>query len=269
VFQTHIAWVREGEAGKQIVASDWDGYAPQPLTGASLNLLPAWSPDGKSIAYSSFREGTGAHLFVVDVATQKIRPLLLTGDFATGASWSPDGSRLVFSSSQNDNTDVYLAQADGSGAKRLTDSRGIDVSASWSPDGKRIAFVSERAGTPQIYTMAADGSDVRRLTFQGNYNQEPAWSPKGDLIAFSGRDEHRVFDLYTVAVDGGKVTRLTQNQGTNEKPSWAPNGRYILFSSTRTGKRQIWMTQPDGSNHRQVTFEKVGASDPAWGPLLK
>jgi TolB protein len=269
VFQTHIAWVRESEAGKQIVASDWDGYAPQPLTGASLNLLPAWSPDGKSIAYSSFREGTGAHLFVVDVATQKIRPLLLTGDFATGASWSPDGSRLVFSSSQNDNTDVYLAQADGSGAKRLTDSRGIDVSASWSPDGKRIAFVSERAGTPQIYTMAADGSDVRRLTFQGNYNQEPAWSPKGDLIAFSGRDEHRVFDLYTVAVDGGKVTRLTQNQGTNEKPSWAPNGRYILFSSTRTGKRQIWMTQPDGSNHRQVTFEKVGASDPAWGPLLK
>ena len=269
VFQTRIAWVRESEPGKQVVASDWDGYAPLPLTAATINLLPSWSPDGKSIAFSSFREGTGAHLFQVDVATQKIRPLLLTGDFATGASWSPDGTRLVYSSSQNDNTDVYLAQADGSGAKRLTDSRGIDISASFSPDGKRIAFVSDRAGTPQIYTMAVDGSDVRRLTFQGNYNQEPAWSPKGDLIAFSGRDEHRVFDLYTVALDGGKVTRLTQNQGTNEKPAWAPNGRYLLFSSTRTGKRQIWMTQPDGSGQRQVTNEKGGASDPAWGPLAK
>jgi len=191
------------------------------------------------------------------------------GDFSTGAIYSPDGTRLLFSSSQSDNTDVYVAKADGTGARRITDSRGIDISASWSPDGKRAAFVSERAGTPQIYTMAADGSEVRRMTFQGNYNQEPAWSPKGDLIAFSGRDEHRVFDVYTVAVDGGKVTRLTQNQGTNEKPAWAPNGRYLLFSSTRNGKRQIWMSQPDGSNQRPVTSEKQGASDPAWGPLPK
>ncbi len=269
VFQTRIAWVREGETGKQIVVSDWDGFAPQPLTGAGINLLPAWAPDGRSLVFTSFREGDGAHLFTVDVATQRIRSLVLSGDFATGASWSPDGARIVFSSSHDDNSDVYVARADGSAVKRITDARGIDISASWSPDGKRIAFVSERAGTPQIYSMAADGSDVRRLTFQGNYNQEPAWSPKGDLIAFSGRDEHRVFDLYTVAVDGGKVTRLTQNQGTNEKPAWAPNGRYLIFSSTRTGKRQIWMTQPDGSNQRQVTSEKGGASDPAWGPLPK
>ena len=267
VFQTRIAWVRETEAGKQIVVSDWDGFAPQPITGAAINLLPSWAPDGKSIVFTTFREGTGAHLFAVDVDTLRIRPLVLSGDFATGGAWSPDGSRLLFSSSHDDNSDVYVAKADGSAPRRITDARGIDISASWSPDGKRVAFVSERAGSPQIYTMAVDGSDVRRMTFQGNYNQEPAWSPKGDLIAFSGRDEHRVFDVYTVAVDSGKVTRLTQNQGTNEKPAWAPNGRYVLFSSTRTGKRQIWMSQVDGSNHRQVTFEKVGASDPAWGPF--
>jgi len=151
--------------------------------------------------------------------------------------------------------------------RRLTDSRGIDISASWSPDGKRLAFVSDRAGSPQIYTMASDGSDVRRITFQGNYNQEPAWSPKGDLIAFSGRDEHRVFDLYVVNVQTGKVARLTQNEGTNEKPSWAPNGRQIVFSSTRSGKKQLWTILPDGSKARQVTNEPRGASDAAWGPL--
>jgi TolB protein len=196
-----------------------------------------------------------------------VRPLVLMGDLATGAVYSPDGLRFAFSASLEDNTDIYLWPADGSAGRRLTNARGIDVSASWSPDGKRIAFVSERAGSPQIYTMLADGSDVRRLTFQGNYNQEPAWSPKGDLIAFSGRDEHRVFDLYTVAVETGKITRLTQSQGTNEKPSWSPNGRYLLFSSTRAGKRQIWMTLADGSGQRQVTAENIGASDPAWGPL--
>jgi len=267
VFQTQIAWVREGEGGKQIMVSDWDGFGPVPLTGASINLLPSWTPDGKTIAFTSFRNGDGAHVYKVDIQTRQVSPLVLMGDFATGASYSPDGTRLLFSAAQNDNTDVYLAQADGSAARRITDSRGIDVSASWSPDGKRVAFVSDRAGTPQIYIMSASGSDLRRMTFQGNYNQEPAWSPRGDLIAFSGRDEHRVFDVYTVAVDGGKVTRLTQNQGTNEKPAWAPNGRTLLFSSTRGGTRQIWSSQPDGSNQRQVTSEKLGASDPSWGPL--
>ena len=268
IFQTRIAYVRETEAGKQIIVADWDGANPQPLTGASINLLPAWTPDGRSIAFTSFRDGGGAHIYTVDVNTRQVRPLVLMGDFATGASYAPDGLRFLFSASLDDNTDVYLSQADGSLGRRLTDARGIDISASWSPDGKRVAFVSERAGTPQIFTMNAAGAEVRRLTFQGNYNQEPAWSSKGDLIAFSGRDEHRTFDLYTVAVEGGKVTRLTQNSGTNEKPAWAPNGRYLLFSSTRSGKRQLWVMQPDGSNPRAVTSEHLGASDPAWGPLL-
>jgi TolB protein len=268
VFQTRIAYVRESENGKQLVVADWDGFGAQELTSSSINLLPSWSHDGKVLAFTSFRDGGGAHVYTLDLGTRKIRPLLMTGDFATGASWSPDSARLAYSGSANDNTDVFVARADGSSPRRVTDSRGIDISASWSPDGKRIAFVSERAGTPQIYLMNADGSGVRRLTFQGNYNQEPAWSPKGDLIAFSGRDEHRVFDLYTVAVDGSRVTRLTQNDGTNEKPAWAPNGRYIIFSSTRTGKRQLWLMQPDGSNQRQVTNEAIGASDPAWGPIL-
>jgi TolB protein len=189
------------------------------------------------------------------------------GDFASGAAFAPDGSRLGFSASVEENTDIYVSRPDGGGARRLTDSRGIDISASWSPDGKQIAFVSDRAGSPQIYVMNADGTGVRRLTFQGNYNQEPAWSPRGDVIAFSGRDERRVFDLYTVDVRTGKIARLTQDQGTNEKPAWAPNGRLLLFSSTRTGKRQIWSMAPDGSGPRQVTDEPRGASDPAWGPL--
>jgi len=267
IFQTRLAYVRETEGGKQIVVADADGFAPQTLTGASINLLPAWTPDGKVIAFTSFRDGGGAHIYTVDAVSRQIRPLVLMGDFATGASYAPDGLKFVFSASLEDNTDVYVSQADGSAGRRLTDARGIDISATWSPDGKRIAFVSERAGTPQIYTMQADGSDVRRLTFQGTYNQEPAWSPKGDLIAFSGRDEHRVFDLYTVVVESGKVARLTQNQGTNEKPSWSPNGRYIVFSSTRGGKRQLWVVSADGSNPRQITSERQGASDPAWGPL--
>jgi TolB protein len=266
-FETRIAYVRETANGKQIVVADSDGYGPQQLTGASINLLPSWTPDGRALAFTTFRDGNGAHIYRVDATTKALHPLVTLGDFATGAAFAPDGSRLLFTSSMEENTDIYAARPDGTGAKRLTESRGIDVSPSFSPDGKQIAFVSDRAGSPQIYIMNADGGGVRRLTFQGNFNQEPAWSPKGDVIAFTGRDEKRSFDVYTVNAQSGKIARLTQNEGTNEKPSWAPNGQLVLFSSTRTGKRQLWTMAPDGSSPRQVTDEPRGASDPAWGPF--
>ena len=267
VLQTRIAYVRETTSGKQIVVADSDGYGPQALTGASINLLPSWTPDGKTIAFTSLRDGSGAHIYSVDVSNRQIRPLVLMGDFSSGSVYSPDGLKFTYSSSLNDNTDIYVSQADGSAGRRLTDSRAIDVSATWSPDGRHIAFISDRAGTPQVYTMLADGTELKRLTFQGNYNQEPAWSPKGDLIAFSGRDEKRSFDVYTVNTETGKIARLTQNAGTNEKPAWSPNGRYLLYSSTRSGKRQLWVMNSDGTSQRQLTAEKMGASDPAWGPL--
>jgi TolB protein len=265
-FQTRIAFVRETEQGKQLVAADSDGFGVQPLTGAAINLLPSWAPDGRTLAFTGFRDGA-AHVYTVDAVTHAIHPLISMGDFATGASFAPGGARIAFSASVEDNTDVYLARADGTGVRRLTEARGIDISATWSPDGKQLAFISDRAGSPQVYVMEADGTRQRRLTFQGNYNQEPAWSPKGDLIAFSGRDEHRNFDIYTVNVATGKVARLTQNEGTNEKPAWSPNGRHMLFDSTRSGRRQIWQMTADGKNPRQITTEKLSASDPAWGPL--
>jgi TolB protein len=266
VFQTRIAYVRQTEKGKQIVVADADGANAQALTSASINLLPAWSPDGRLLAFTTFRDGA-AHVYTVDVATRAVKPLVLMGDFATGASYSPDGARFAFSAAVDDNTDVYVSQADASAGRRLTIERGIDISATWSPDGRQLCFVSDRSGAPHLYLMNADGTGQRRLTFQGNYNQEPAWSPRGDLIAFSGRDEKRAFDIYTIAVATGEVKRLTTGAGTNEKPAWAPNGRSIAFSSTRSGRRQLWVVTADGSNPRRLTDEPLGASDPAWGPL--
>ena len=190
----------------------------------------------------------------------------MAGDFATGASWSPDGTKLAYSGSANDNTDVFLARADGTSAAahhRLARHRHLG-----ELEPRRQAHrlrLRARAASPQIYTWTPTARACAASPSRATTTRSRPGRPKGDLIAFSGRDEHRVFDLYTVAVDGGRVTRLTQNHGTNEKPAWAPNGRYLLFSSTRSGKRQLWLMQPDGSNQRQVTNEALGASDPAWG----
>jgi TolB protein len=184
----------------------------------------------------------------------------------TGGRVSPEGAKIALTLSQDGNSEIYIIDRKGEILERLTTAWGIDTSPSWSPDGKRIAFVSSRAGNPHLYLMNADGSDQKRLTFQGNYNQTPSFSPRGNLVTFTARDEYNRFDIFTIDVNTGKLTRLTQDQGNNEDPWFAPNGRLVIFSSNRTGSRQLFLSNLDGSHQRQIT---AGGdySSPAWGPF--
>jgi TolB protein len=268
VFDTRIAAIRKAKEGRELVLFDVDGRRAQVLLSERmLILMPAWRPDGKELLVTSYRNGR-PELWVYRLADRSFRRLLSVGPLTMGGVYSPDGGRIAFTASQNGGTtDVWVADADGGNAKRLTREPSDDLSPSWSPDGKRIAFVSNRAGTPQIYVMNADGSDPKRLTFQGNYNQTPQWSPRGDLIAFTARDERKVFDVFVVSPDTGKVARVTQNQGaTNEEPTWAPNGRLLAFTSDRKGAPQLVVSSPDGDRQVVVTDGKVAVATPAWGP---
>ncbi len=268
-FESQIAFIRNlGRGGRELFISDWDGQnARQATHHGSLNLLPAWAPDGRAIAYTGYRTG---HPDLWEVLFPSLSEKLLSahGDLNTGAAFSPDGRKLAFAMSEGDKDEIYVMAAAGGPITRLTDSYGIDASPTWSPDGKQIAFVSQREGSPQIFVMNADGSAPRRLTFQGNYNQTPRWSPRGDLIAFTARDERAVFDLFTVNVQTGQVSRITQDQGLNSDPSWAPNGRLLVFVSTRTGKSELWVTTVDGNAQHPLTHDG-GYATPAWGPSFR
>jgi TolB protein len=267
IFRTRLAFIRRTAAGKELWVADFDGRGPLALsTGGELNLLPAWSPDGRSVVFTSYRGGSPM-LHVADLASRRLRALPARGDLQAGAAYSPDGKRIAYTQSQNGNSDIWAMNADGSSPVQLTDTRESESSPSWSPDGRRLAFVSTRSGDPQIFVMNADGSGVERLTFQGTYNQTPDWSPRGDLIAFTARDERNVFDLFTVNPSTRKIQRLTQDQGNNEEPSFSPNGRHLVFVSTREGKRRLWTTSLDGTHQRPVPLD-MDAGTPSWGPWL-
>ncbi|HSM92297.1 MAG TPA: Tol-Pal system beta propeller repeat protein TolB [Anaeromyxobacteraceae bacterium] len=270
VFDTRIAAIRKTKEGRELVLFDVDGKRSQVLLSEKmLILMPSWRPDGKELLVTSYRNGR-PELWTYRLADRSFRKLVSVGSLTMGGTWSPDGSRIAFTASQSGGTtDVWVADADGGNARRLTRDPGDDLSPTWSPDGRRIAFVSNRAGSPQIYVMNADGSDPRRLTFQGNYNQTPQWSPRGDLIAFTARDERKVFDVFVVSPDSGKIERVTQNQGaTNEEPSWAPNGRLLAFTSDRKGAPQLVVSSPDGDRQVVVTDGRSVIATPSWGPKV-
>jgi len=263
-FETHIVFVKKNGAGRDIYLADWDGRNAAGVAVGNINVLPALMPDGGGAAFTSYRRGK-PELFSARVG-QDPAPLVFAGRMVSGVAYSPDGKRIAYSVSDGENAEVWTAAADGSGQRKLTDTRYfLNSSPTWAPDGKRIAFVSNRAGNPQIYVMSsADGSGVKRVTFQGNYNQTPDWSPRGDLIAFTARDERNAFDLFTINVDSGKVTRLTQDSGNNEEPAFSPSGRLILFTSTRGGTRHPYVMTFDGNNQVPLPIDKGDYSTPDW-----
>lgn len=261
-FETRIAYTRKSSSGRDVYMADWDGHNAQRMTNGDVNVLPALIPSG-GVAFTSYR-AKKPFLFTVRDGGEPSQ-LVAKGSMVTGVAYSPDGRRIAFAVSDGENAEIYVAQADGSGITKITDTKFfLNTSPTWSPDGKKIAFVSNRGGSPQIYMMGADGSSPKRVTFQGNYNTTPSWSPRGDIIAFTARDERNAFDIFTVNVDTQKVNRLTQDAAGNEEPVFSPNGRLVMFSSTRGGARSLYVMTLDGNNQMALPMDKGDTITPDW-----
>ena len=264
---SQIAFVNEKEDGtKEIGVMDYDGFNIRELTSdRSLNLSPAWSPDGSNICYTSYKDGN-PNLHAINLRSKNPSVLSEFQGLNSAPAWSPDGKRIALTLSKDGNAEIYLLQIKKKKFRRLTFSRAIDSSPTWSPSNREIAFTSDRPGSPQIYIMDSDGLNLRRLTFEGSYNDSPVWSPRGDKIGFVSRTESG-FDIYTIDVDGRNLIRLTDSSGSNEDPYWSPNGFALIFSSTRSGRKELYSIFWDGSDQKRLTSGGIYYA-PAWSPRL-
>lgn len=274
-FGSKIVFVTKGtkyrrRPTKRILAMDFDGAAVHSMSrNTSINILPAWSPRGDKLAYTSYMRDN-PDLYVVSAKGGRPKRISRYRGMNTGAAWSPDGSKLAITLSKDGNPEIYIISAStGKTISRLTRNRHIDTSPAWSPDGKEIAFVSDREGGPQIFVMNANGSNQRRVSMNGSYNTTPAWSPaKGQrVVAYTTRDGKN-FDIITLDLASKKLTRITQNEGSNEEPSFAPNGRVLAFSSARKGGAGIYLANADGSGNA-VRVYKGSVTSIDWGPAPK
>jgi TolB protein len=269
IFNTRIAYVStSGGRFKEVHVSHLDGSEKYQVTNnRTINLSPAWTPDGKSILYTSYKDRNPS-LYLFELYSGKdVRFSSRTG-LNLGGKWSPDGQTVAVSLERGGNTDLYLLDRSGNVVRRLTEDPGIDVSPAWSPDGRQLVFVSDRSGSPQLYILEVSSGRTRRLTYTGGYNTSPDWSPKGDKIAYISRVGGR-FSVFSIGTDGGEPLRLTNNSADNEDPAWSPDGRFIVFSSNRAGRYHLYVMQATGENQRRLTGSGGDDTKPSWSPRLE
>jgi TolB protein len=273
VAKTRIAFTSDRDAtkpprGKELYIVDYDGFNAKRITvNNSLNILPAWSPDGRALAYTSYRQGPPS-IFVAHIFEGRSDNITKGDGQAFAPTFSPDGKQIAYASTKTGNMEIWIANADGSGARRITSSPGIDTAPAWSPTGQEIAFNSDRAGSPQIYLMDSEGLNVRRLTTVGNWNDAPAWNPSKEYseIAYTSRLEAGGFDIAVIDLATRQVRQVTAGRGSCEYPSWAPNGRHLVFSCKRGNTWQITVSDREG---RAIDTLSAGAGNnvyPDWGP---
>jgi Tol biopolymer transport system component/streptogramin lyase len=180
-------------------------------------------------------------------------------------AWSPDGTKIVFSSDRYGAEDVFLMNADGSHQTRLTNHPADDFTPNWSPDGKQVIFATLRDGNAEIYVMKMDGTGQTNLTNSPGNDLAPNWAPDGSKIIF-GSDRTGNFEIFSMNPDGSQPTNITQTPSAELEASFSPDSSKIAFVSNETNNADIWVMNADGSDRTQLTTDPANDFISAWSP---
>ena len=276
-FDTRIAYVAESGPGnarvKRIAIMDQDGANSRFITdGRTIAITPRFSPTLQEIVYMAYAEDRSPPRVYLQNVDSGRRELL--GNFpgmSFAPRFSPDGTKVVMSISENGQSDIYEMDVRGRALRRLTNTPAIDTSPCYSNDGTQIVFNSDRGGAQQLYVMSAGGGGERRISFGEGRYATPVWSPRGDWIAFT-KITAGAFGIGVMRPDGGGE-RMLASGFLVEGPTWAPNGRVLAFfrqqpsSAGRSGSVTLHQIDITGRFERQIPTAG-DASDPAWSPLI-
>ena len=237
----------------------------QPVTVTEPAQQPTL-PTG-DIVFTSNRDGNN-EIYVMN--TDGTEPVNVTSNGANDRhpSWSPDGSRIVFTSDRDNGTnDIYIVAIDTLNVTRLTSDSGNNSQPVWSPDGNKIAFTSDRTGDNDLFVMNADGSEQTQLTTDTASESDATWSPDSNSLAFVS-DVSGNRDIYVInANDGTAIITLTTDGSDDFNPSWLNrnDASLLAFTSTRSGDEDIWLINPvDASGLTQTTFDNSRETQPEW-----
>jgi Tol biopolymer transport system component len=201
-------------------------------------------------------------IFAADLEGKNLVRLTDARGYDAEASYSPDGSKIVFTSFRDGDAEIYIMDADGRNPRRITHAMGYDGGPFFSPDGKRIIYRSDRKGNDllQIYINNTDGSAERALTNNEFVNWGPYWHPDGHHIIYAtSKHGHSNYELYLMDVDNGGEERITYHEGFDGLPVFSPGAERLMWTSsgrTTDHKSQLFIAE--------FTLEpKTGAAAPS------
>lgn len=253
-----MAWIRD-----LVLTGVLIGSAP-PLAGQARFLAPRWSPDGNRLmVVVNLENPRRFDLYAIRLDGSGLVKLR---EDARDGSWSPDGSRILFTSGSDGDLDIYVMEVSGGAVRQLTNTPEMDYQPVWSPDGKRIAFVSIPPGGAakhDVHLMNSDGTGRRALTATPEDEQVPSWTADGSGVVFgSTRDGN--WEIYHTQADGSGLRRITRDSAMDASPAVSPDGKMVAFLSDRGGTRGIWRLTLNGSAPERLG-EQTG-SMLSWSP---
>ena len=265
-----LVYSMQGTLWRQRVGST---MAEQLTAGPGYDHQPDWSPDGRFVAYASYRDDA-VELRILDVETLETRALLSDGAVHVEPRWSPQGGRIAFvSTAYKGRFHVYVTEVTPDGlpgpVQRITEDRDSGLpryyysrydhylSPTWSPDGRELILVSNRGriwGTGGIWRMEAEaGASMREIHYEETtWSARPDWSPDGRRIAYSsylGRQWHQ---LWVMPDEGGEVFPMTYGEFDAGAPRWSPLGDRIAYISNETGNTSLWILDIPGGRREPV-----------------
>ena len=225
----------------------------------SQAVTPRWSPDGKKIIYTSYYRSGFPDIFMIDVASSRRTPFATYKGTNSGARFSPSGSGVAMVLSAPGNSELYISNAQGAGARRLTRNNSLEASPSWKRDGSELVFTSDTAGKPQLYRISTEGGRMTRIATQiSNYCAEPDWNPvDSSKIVFTAvfREGFQVV-LWDFKKNRSEI--LTRGARDSIEPSWLEDGRHIVFTRRIRDSKQLMILD-------SVTKQELALSSRRFG----